>query len=283
MPESDSLLTSSSRRVNRFMASPSAKIPRGQQSEPAGSGRRERLYQELARKMTRAIDEGKYKVGERLPAERELAVEFDVSRPTVREAIISLEVQGLVEVRLGTSAYVRRKPSQQDQPGFNVTAFELTEARLSFEGEAAALAAMHITDEELDELDVLVRRIDRENRAENGKEKADHEFHLLIARATRNAAVLNTIESLWRIRLTSPECTLLWERARDADVKPVVDEHTAIVKALRSRNPAKAREAMRAHMNAVMESLLFATEERAVEAARRSVQQTKARFGRVRR
>ena len=213
----------------------------------------------------RAIDAGTYKVGERLPAERELAVEYDVSRPTVREAIISLEVQGLVEVRLGTSAYVRRKPSQQDQPGFNVTAFELTEARLCFEGEAAALAATHITDEELDELDVLVRRIDRENRSENGKEKADHEFHLLIARATRNAAVLHTIESLWRLRLTSPECTLLFERARDAHVKPVVAEHTAIVKALRSRNPAKAREAMRAHMNAVMESLLFVTEERAVE------------------
>jgi GntR family transcriptional repressor for pyruvate dehydrogenase complex len=265
------------------MASPSAKIPRGQQSEPPASARRERLYQELARKMMRAIDAGKYKVGERLPAERELAVEFDVSRPTVREAIISLEVQGLVEVRLGTSAYVRRKPSQQDQPGFNVTAFELTEARLGFEGEAAALAATQITDEELDELDALVRRIDRENRSENGKEKADHEFHLLIARASRNAAVLNTIESLWRLRLTSPECTLLFERARDAHVKPVVAEHTAIVKALRSRNPAKAREAMRAHMNAVMESLLFATEERAVEAARRSVQQTKARFGRVRR
>src|SRR5690242_1360687 len=283
MPESDSLLTSSSRRVNRFMASPSAKIPRGQQSEPAGSGRRERLYQELARQLMKAIDAGKYKVGERLPAERELAAEYDVSRPTVREAIISLEVQGLVEVRLGTSAYVRRKPSQQDQPGFNVTAFELTEARLSFEGEAAALAATQITDEELDELDALVRRIDRENRSGNGREKADHEFHLLIARATRNAAVLNTIEFLWRVRLTSPECTLLFERARDAHVKPVVAEHTAIVKALRSRNPAKARHAMRAHMNAVMESLLFATEERAVEAARRSVQQTKARFGRVRR
>src|SRR3982751_544640 len=264
MPESDSLLTSSSRM-------------------PAPSPRRERLYQELARKMMRAIDTGKYKVGERLPAERELAIEYDVSRPTVREAIISLEVQGLVEVRLGTSAYVRRKPSQQDQPGFNVTAFELTEARLSFEGEAAALAATQITDEELDELDALVTRIDRENRSENGKEKADHEFHLLIARATRNAAVLNTIESLWRLRLTSPECTLLFERARDAHVKPVVDEHTAIVKALRSRNPAKARDAMRAHMNAVMESLLLVTEERAVEAARRAVQQTKARFGRVRR
>src|SRR3954462_15704276 len=113
------------------MAIRSIKISRGPPAETTAGARRERLYQELARKMMSAIDAGKYKVGERLPAERELAVHYDVSRPTVREAIISLEVQGLVEVRLGTSAYVRRKPSEQDQPGFNVTAFELTEARLS--------------------------------------------------------------------------------------------------------------------------------------------------------
>src|SRR3954470_9305324 len=91
------------------MAIRSIKISRGPPAETTAGARRERLYQELARKMMSAIDSGKYKVGERLPAERELAVEFDVSRATVREAIISLEFQGLVEVRLGTSAYVRRK------------------------------------------------------------------------------------------------------------------------------------------------------------------------------
>src|SRR5262245_11015298 len=264
------------------MAMPTSRAARKQRADPPAMARRERLYQELARKLMRAIDAGKYKLGDRLPAERELAAEYEVSRPTVREAIIALEVQGLVEVRLGTSAFVRSKPGKQNQPGFNVSAFELTEARLSFEGEAAALAATQITDEELDELDALVRRIDRENRTEDSKVQADHDFHLLIARASRNAAVANTVASLWRLRLSSPECALLFERAYTAHVKPVVAEHTAIVKALRSRDPAKSRKAMRDHLKAVMDSLLFATEERAVEAARRSVQQTKARFGRIR-
>jgi DNA-binding FadR family transcriptional regulator len=83
---------------------------------------------------------------------------------------------------------------------------------------------------------------------------------------------------LWRLRATSPECALLLQKARTAQVKPVVAEHTAIVKALRTHDPMKARLAMRAHLNAVMEHLLFTTEERAIEEARRSVQEAKARF-----
>jgi GntR family transcriptional repressor for pyruvate dehydrogenase complex len=236
----------------------------------------------LARALIAGIQSGRYKVGERLPAERELAVEYDVSRSTVREAIIALEVQGLVEVRIGSGAYVKRKPGRRDEPGFDVTAFELTEARMMFEGEAAALAATLITDEELDQLDAALVRMDRENRAGGGAEQADHDFHMLIARATRNTAVAKTVEMLWRLRTTSAESALLLEKARRANVNPVIAEHTALLKALRSRDPAKARAAMRAHLSAVMEHLLFAIEERAVEAARQSVQQTKARFGRAR-
>lgn len=264
------------------MATINAKVSRKPQREAKARGDHQRLYQELARGLMAEIQSGAYPVGERLPAERELAAKHNVSRPTVREAIIALEVQGLVEVRVGSGAYVKRKPGGQDEPGFNITAFELTEARLMFEADAAALAATLITDEELDRLDALVRRIERENRIQGANEQADHDFHMLIAQATRNAAVAITIESLWRLRRTSPECALLLEKARTAQVKPVVAEHTAIVKALRTRNPAKARAAMRAHLTAVMEHLLFTTEERAVEAARRSVQQSKARFGRSR-
>ena len=101
----------------------------------------DRLYQDLARSLLEELASGRYPVGARLPAERELAATYNVSRPTVREAMIALEVQGLVEVRVGSGAYVRRLPGKEDIPGFNITAFELTEARLIFEGEAAALAA----------------------------------------------------------------------------------------------------------------------------------------------
>lgn len=252
-------------------------IKRGRQSAADVSGQ-DRLYRELARKLLAALASGRYKVGDRLPAERELAVEYAVSRPTVREAIIALEVQGLVEVRIGSGAYVRRLPGANDIPGFNITAFELTEARLLFEGEAAALAAALITDAEIAELDALVRQIADENRQESGTEQADREFHVTIARATRNTAVVNTVEELWRLRSTSPESALLHAKARTANVKPVVDEHTAVLDALRARDPAAARAAMRAHLSAVLDSLLFATEERAVAEARAAARSKRARY-----
>src|SRR5262245_43355808 len=200
------------------MAMPTSRAARRQQADPPANARRERLYQELARKLMRAIGAGKYKVGDRLPAERELAQHYAVSRPTVREAIIALEVQGLVEVRIGSGAYVLRLPGQGDIPGFNITAFELTEARLLFEGEAAALAATQITDEEVAEIEALVREIARENQDPKGTDKADRAFHLTIARATRNNAVYETIERLWDLRNTSPEAALLHEKARTANV-----------------------------------------------------------------
>lgn len=238
----------------------------------------DRLYQDLARSLMEELASGRYPVGARLPAERELAGTYNVSRPTVREAIIALEVQGLVEVKVGSGAYVRRLPGKEDLPGFNITAFELTEARLLFEGEAAALAATQASDEELDAIERLVDEIARENQLADGAERSDREFHLAIAKATRNTAIYEAIEHLWDLRATSPEAALLHEKARTANIKPVVDEHTAVLKALRARDANAARSAMRAHLAQVIESLLFATEERAIEEARRTAQAKRARY-----
>lgn len=246
----------------------------------SGTGQ-DRLYQELARKLIHELASGRYEVGDRLPAERELSAEFSVSRPTVREAMIALEVQGLVEVRVGSGAYVKRLPGTDDSPGFNVTAFELTEARLLFEAEAAALAATQITDGEIEALEQLVLQIADENQLPGGTEQADRAFHLSIARATRNAAVYNAVEELWRLRSTSPESALLHAKARSANIKPVVDEHSAILAALRARDPEAARAAMRGHLSAVLDSLLFATEERAIAEARKAAESQRARYSRA--
>ncbi|WP_443026091.1 FadR/GntR family transcriptional regulator [Sphingomonas sp. PB2P19] len=223
------------------------------------------------------IAAGRYKVGDRLPAERELSTEHNVSRPAVREALIALEVQGYVEVRVGSGAFVRRLPGDsEDRPEFAITAFELTEARMVFEGEAAALAAVHIGDDELTELAGLVEEM--RGAPFDRAEDADRAFHFLIAKATRNSAVQITIEDFWHVRATSPECLLLHHKARTANVRPVVEEHSRIIAALRDRDPAAARVAMRAHLAAVMDHLLFTTEEQAVEEARRAVASTRARY-----
>lgn len=241
----------------------------------------ERLYQGLARKLISELAAGRFPVGSRLPAERELALLYGVSRPTVREAVIALEVQGLVEVRIGSGAYVLRLPGKGDIPGFNISAFELTEARLLFEGEAAALAATEASDEEIADIARLVEEIARENQDPTGTVQADRAFHLAIARATRNTAVFEAISHLWDLRYSSPEAALLHEKARTANVKPVVEEHTAVLKALRQRDPAAARAAMRTHLSAVLDSLLFATEEKAVSEARRAAEAKRQRYARA--
>jgi len=228
----------------------------------------DRLYQDLARKLVAEIVAGDWPVGSRLPAERELAARYGVSRPTVREAIIAMEVQGLVEVRIGSGAYVMRLPGDQDIPGFGMSAFELTEARLLIEGEAAALAASQIGEAELAQIEALVDDIACENRSPRGAEKADRAFHLAIARATRNGGVLGAVTTLWDLRENSAEAALLHEKARTANIKPVVEEHAAIVAALRNRDAAAARAAMRGHLAQVLESLLFEAEEKAVEEKR---------------
>jgi len=249
-------------------------------AEPAQSANN-RLYLEVAAKLVAQLVAGKYPVGSRLPAERELATIYEVSRPTIREAIIAMEVKGFVEVRVGSGAYVMRVPDDNDIPGYGMTAFELTEARLMIEGEAAALAASQVTDEDIAELSALVLAIARENRQPDGTERADREFHLAIARATRNSGILGAVTTLWDQRDTSHEAALLHAKARTANIKPVVEEHTAIVDALRARDPAAAREAMRAHLTAVLDTLLVAAEETAVEEARRAVQAKRDRYAKT--
>ncbi len=271
------------------MAVPAKKIPEKKKrvrkdraaaaNGAAAEGGHDRLYQSLVRKLFADLTEGKYAIGDRLPAERELSAEFGVSRPTVREAIIALEVQGLVEVRVGSGAYVVQLPGAGEAPGFNITAFELTEARVLFEGEAASLAAVNISDEELHELSELVEQIGDADVIVS--EAADRAFHLLIAQATRNGAIASTIEDFWRLRTNSPACASLHEKSRRAGVKPAIDEHRDILEALRARDSSAARAAMRAHLSAVLDHLLFATEEKAIAEARKATNSARERLTRA--
>ncbi|MFC0205798.1 FadR/GntR family transcriptional regulator [Novosphingobium soli] len=240
-----------------------------------------RLYKNIARTLIEELQSGTYGVGDKMPAERDLALRMGVSRPVIREAMLALEVLGLIEVRIGAGTFVVRLPGESDAPRFSVSPFELLEARLVFEGEAAALAAVQITDDEIAQLEDLVAAIQSQNESQKAEENADMAFHMTIARATRNAAIERTIEDLWRQRWESPECRLLLEQARTAHVLPVIEEHTAVVEALRTRDPVRARTAMRSHMEAVIQHLLFAVEEKAIAEARNSVAATRRRFGKV--
>ncbi len=116
-----------------------------------------KLYIQIAEQITAAIESGEFKPGQQLPSERDLAQELGVSRPTVREALIALEVAGLVEVKIGVGAFVRdaAKPGSA-LPESDHSALEIMQARALVEPELAALAARHITDEGRAELAGIV-------------------------------------------------------------------------------------------------------------------------------
>jgi GntR family transcriptional regulator, hexuronate regulon transcriptional repressor len=229
-----------------------------------------KLYRQLADSIMASIRSGDYKPGARLPSERDLAVAYKVSRPTVREAMIALEIRGLVESRHGSGIYVtEHPPAQMGADDLDIGAFELTEARRLFEGEAAALAATTITAEELAELETILADMIKENQRKQTGELADRRFHVAIARATRNTAITTVIENLWDIRYKSPLCRLMLDRARNKGVQPRIGEHRRILAALKRHDPKAARNAMRDHLGRVIDGLLVATESEALDTARR--------------
>lgn len=239
-----------------------------------------RLYQRVAEQLAAVIAEGEYPPGSRLPAERKLAERFDVSRPTVREAIIALELAGCVEVRGGSGVYVSAESNNNlSSAEFAVGPFDILEARILVEGEAAELAAKRITDEELVEVRAALEAMVQENEQEPICEKADQNFHMLIARATKNEAVASACAHLWALRNSSPVSARILEKVRQSGSRPRIEEHLLILDALERRDPEGARYAMREHLSRVIQQLLDATEAEAVEEARRKIAFNRERFG----
>lgn len=243
-----------------------------------------RLYQHVAEKLMELIDAQEYRVGTRLPAERKLADEFGVSRPTVREAIIALELAGYVEVRTGSGVYVIEHARQSATGSeMDVGPFELTEARILFEGEAAALAATLITDEELSALEAALAEMQIANKQQPTSEPQDRRFHMLIAEATRNSAIVSVIDELWELKINSPLNERVFRKVRGKGYRPRVGEHQAIIDALRRRDPQAARAAMREHLGQLIDELLDATEIETLEEARRRVSRDRERYSATRR
>jgi len=231
----------------------------------------QKLYQQIARKIAAAIAGGRYATGDKLPSERELADDFGVSRPTIRDAMIALEFQGLVEARQGSGVYVSAAPQNpEDAAESEVSALELTEARRLFEGEACALAAAIITGEQLALLDRLATDMAGDNAPEE-IERSEQEFHLAIARATGNAAIVAGVEDLWTLRQQSPRCAATLRRARVDRGGDFVDQHRKIAAALRERDPKAARQAIHGHLTQLINDLLALAELDAVEQMRQKM------------
>lgn len=240
---------------------------------------KQRLYQCIAQAIIDKIASGEYPAGTRLPGERELAAEFDVSRVTIREAEIALEAQGYIVVKTGSGVYVRKDRSDGGRPLPDVTAFELTTARSVIEAEAAALAAVNISETELVQLERLIDGMAAEDATRStGVDDLDRAFHLTIAKATANPAVEYLVGQLWRMRSELPRVREVYAGVCDANAATRAAEHRTIFEALKSRDSAAARTAMRDHFHRLFETMMAAREDAALAELRRAMGEDRQRF-----
>ena len=241
-----------------------------------------RLYNTVARSILEMIEKGVYPAGSRLPAERNLAEQFKVSRVTIRQALVALQARGKVDIRTGSGVYVLEDidPGHESLP--KVNAFEVTEARSLFESEVAALAALNISDEELDKLSGYIEKMASDDPGdEEAAEKADRDFHLTIAAASGNSAARHIVELLWKMRDELPHVKEVYEAVCLEDTSQRGNEHMEIFIALRERDPAAARMAMRKHFARLLGSMLDVTEEQALERIRKQASESRHRFLKV--
>jgi len=219
-----------------------------------------RLYRQIADQIAALIASGEFRKGERLPAERELATLLGVSRTSVREAIICLELSGSVEVRVGTGIFVtgatapargappaRLAPAVAEEPG----PFELLAARRLIEGEIAALAARSIRRRDIAALRETLRRMREHAEDFETRDAADREFHTRIAAATGNGALASVVDQMWAQRRGD-----LWTRMEShfhtGDLhRRTLDDHAAIVAALEAHDQDGAKAAMHRHIDRV--------------------------------
>ncbi|WP_138465609.1 FCD domain-containing protein [Poseidonocella sp. HB161398] len=218
-----------------------------------------RRYQDVAALIRGEIARRKLPPGTRLDTERQWSQSLGVSRSLVREAVIMLEIQGLVEVRQGSGIYLLEEPEQlAPAPQDDIGPFELLQARQLLESSIAAFAAEQVTKGDILKMRDALEAERTYIEAGGGPDySSDELFHRLIAEATQNSVLTTMVEELWAARDRSPMWARLHARVFNQDYRANwLDDHQAILDALRARNPEAARRAMWAHLGHVRETLL---------------------------
>jgi len=227
-----------------------------------------RLYQHIAGVLRQSIDEGRFEIGSYLPPERDLAEQLGVSRASVREALIALEVQGRVSVRVGAGVQVldmaqpRAAAMSLDvAEDFPVGPLDLLEARLVVEVQTAALAAQHATERDIAGLRRSIERMVKDHSKTPLQHDGDRDFHLGLARASGNAALLFIVTTLWDQRYTPLQERLESLFSTEGLHTAAVADHRAILKAIAEHDPAAARRTMRQHLSRVLKTFSRAIEQ----------------------
>jgi GntR family transcriptional regulator, transcriptional repressor for pyruvate dehydrogenase complex len=220
--------------------------------------RRNKVYEEVARQLERMILK-KLHPGDKLPSERELAESLGVSRSSIRDAIRSLELVGLVEPRQGSGTVVREISADTVMnPLTNVLRHkvelvtELIDFRKMLEPPLAGRAATHGSEEELDEMEDILHRQEAKFRAGELAIEEDSEFHYAIAMASGNSVVLKILDFVMDLLRETRERSL---QTVGRPHKSLAG-HRKILAAIKKRDPEAAKAAMRRHIEDIEEIVL---------------------------
>lgn len=206
-----------------------------------------------------------YQPGERLPPEREIAEMLNVTRTVVREALIMLEIKGLVDVRRGAGIYVLDSVDAQSIDSTDANhcndagPFELLQARQLLESNIAEFAALQATREDIVKMRQALQLEERElaSSEPNGSESGDMQFHLAIAEATHNSMLVELFKQSWQWR----EDNVMWSQLHRHLIntnyrKKWLDDHKKILAALIKKDARAAKQAMWQHLENVKQLLL---------------------------
>jgi DNA-binding FadR family transcriptional regulator len=212
----------------------------------------QRLYRQIAEQLRAGITAGEFAVGSRLPAERDLAKQLGVSRPSVREALIALEVEGWVEVRTGSGVYVLERNGTSRASAVAPTEWgplELIRARRVVEGEIAALAAVQAKRQDLVQIELALQAMRDDADAGRLPIEGDRAFHTAVVQACDNVVLLETVQSFWDSR-RGPLFTRLGGYFETVESwRAAIAEHEAVLVAIRAHDAPGARAAMQTHMD----------------------------------
>jgi GntR family transcriptional repressor for pyruvate dehydrogenase complex len=220
-----------------------------------------RIYEAVVEQIHDLIRQGKLRAGDQLPSERELAETFQVSRASVREAIRALETEGLVVTRTGMGTFVADLPVEslvapfaRFLAGAKDALADVFEMRRLVEPQIAALAAERVAEPQVEEMRRILEDQRRDIQQGRTGVEADAAFHFAIGRATQNQALEKLVSFLMDALAHSREESLQNLDRRRASLA----SHREILAAIEARSPARAREAMLKHIEAVERSVLSA-------------------------
>ena len=208
-----------------------------------------RLYRQIADQLRALIERGEFALGTRLPPERDLALQLGVSRPSVREALIALEVEGLVEVRMGSGIYVRSSEAGTARRVSAEAPLETLRARQLIEAELAAIAAQRMKKAQIAGLREAITLMEQEAGAGRIPTRGDRLFHIRIAQASENSVLLRLVSELFDERHNPLFEQLGSHFETERTWAAAIAEHGAIVDAIAAKSPEAARDAMALHLS----------------------------------